>query len=78
MQKKVTPEKGTLSNSRQGESTLESPKEKTAEAEEEEQESEESNEEGEIGESQISARRSTRGGMPAREKREQETYKEKL
>lgn len=46
--------------------------------EEEEQESEESKEEGEIGEPQTLVRRSTRGRKMDREKREQETYKEKL
>jgi hypothetical protein len=78
MKKKATPDKGTPSGSRQGESASERPKEKHAEAEEEEQDSEESEEEGEIGESQTSARRSTRGRKSAREKREQETYKDKL
>ena len=38
----------------------------------------ESEEEGEIGESQTSVRRSTRGRKSDREKREQETYKDKL
>lgn len=46
--------------------------------EEEDQESEESEEEGEIGESQSSVRRSTRGRKTDREKREHETYKDKL
>jgi hypothetical protein len=50
----------------------------TIEVEEEEQETDESEEEGEIGESQTSVRRSTRGRKTDREKREQETYKEKL
>ena len=40
--------------------------------------SEESEEEGEIGDSQNSVRRSTKGQKSSREKREQETYKEKL
>jgi hypothetical protein len=39
---------------------------------------EDSEEEGEIGDSQTSARRSTRGRKTTREKREQETYKDKL
>lgn len=39
---------------------------------------EDSEEEGEIGESQTSARRSLRGRKSAREKREQETYKDKV
>ena len=51
---------------------------KMSEEEEETQESEESEEEGEIGESQSSPRRSTRGRKSAKEKREQETYKDKL
>eukprot|EP00253_Pinus_taeda_P032749 PITA_32749 len=50
----------------------------TEEEEEEEQQTEESEEEGEIGESHTSVRRSTRGRKTDREKREQETYKEKL
>lgn len=54
------------------------PKEKTSEDEEETQESDESEEEGEIGESQSTPRRSTRGRMLTKEKREQETYKDKL
>jgi len=45
---------------------------------EEVQTSEDSEEEGEIGETQSSARRSLRGRKSAREKREQETYKDKL
>ena len=40
--------------------------------------SEDSEEEGEIGDSQTSARRSMRARKSAREKREQETYKDKL
>ena len=40
--------------------------------------SEEFKEEGEIGDSQASTRRSTRGRIPKWEKREQETYKDKL
>jgi hypothetical protein len=56
----------------------EDPKGKTLEDEEEEQETEESEEEGEIGESQTSVRRSTRGRKTDKEKREQETYKDKL
>ena len=42
------------------------------------QDSDDSEEEGEIGISQTSARRSLRGRKSAREKREQETYKDKL
>ena len=53
--------KGTPSGSIKGGSAAESSKEKLSEAEEEEQESEDSEEEGEIGDSQTSARRSTRG-----------------
>ena len=49
-----------------------------SEDEEETQESEESEEEGEIGESQSTPRRSTRGRMSTKEKREEETYKDKL
>lgn len=45
---------------------------------EEVQGSEDSEEEGEIGETQTSARRSLRGRKLSREKREQETYKDKL
>lgn len=51
---------------------------KISEEEEETQESKESEEEGAIGESQSSPRRSTRGRKTAKEKREQETYQEKL
>jgi len=50
----------------------------TLEDEEEEQETDELEEEGEIGESQTLVRRSTRGRKIDREKREQETYKDKL
>ena len=53
-------------------------KEKQTEASEEEQDSEESEEDGEIGETQTSVRRSARGHKSAREKRDQETYKDKL
>lgn len=53
------------------------PKSKNDEDNEEEQIIDDS-EEGEIGESQASVRRSTRGRKTDREKREEETYKEKL
>jgi hypothetical protein len=53
-------------------------KDKQPEASEEEQDSEESEEDGEIGETQTSVRRSARGRKSAREKRAQETYKNKL
>ena len=45
---------------------------------EEVQGSEDSEEEGEIGDSQTLVRKPARGRKSAREKREQETYKEKL
>lgn len=51
---------------------------KMLEEEEETQESEESEEEGEIGDSQSTPRRSTRARMSTKEKRDQETYKDKL
>ena len=44
----------------------------------ESQGSEESEEEGEIGDSNLTVRRSARGRMSTREKREKETYKDKL
>jgi hypothetical protein len=78
MQNKMALDKGTPSSSRQGESASGRPKEKHAEAKEEDQGSKESEEEGELGEPQTSTRRSTRGRKFAREKREQETYKDKL
>jgi hypothetical protein len=53
-------------------------KDKQPEASEEKQDSEESEEDGEIGETQTSVRRSARGRKSAREKRAQETYKNKL
>ena len=53
-------------------------KDKDSVTEGEDQDSEESEEEGEIGDSQTLVRRSTRGRKSSREKREQETYKEKL
>jgi len=53
-------------------------KEKDSVTEGEDQDSKESEEEGEIGDSQNSVRRSTRGEKSSREKREQETHKEKL
>ena len=46
--------------------------------EEEDLDSEESEEEGEIGDSQTMSNRSTRGRKSDREKRERETYKDKL
>lgn len=51
---------------------------KNDEDNEEEQNTDDSEEEGEIGESQASLRRSTRGCKTDKEKREEETYKEKL
>lgn len=48
------------------------------EDEEEEKETNESKEEGEIGDSQTSVRRYTRGYKTDKEKREQQTYKDKL
>lgn len=59
-------------------SVLEKSKGRMSKEEEETQETEESEEEWEIGESQSSPRRSTRGRKSAKEKREQETYKDKL
>ena len=73
----VSPSIGTPSASLKG-TSAEDPKGMTLEDEEEEQETDESEEEGEIGESQTSIRRSTRGHKTDKEKREQETYKDKL
>ena len=53
-------------------------KDKDSVTEGEDQDSEESEKGGEIGDSQTSVRRFTRGRKSSREKREQETYKEKL
>lgn len=56
----------------------ESSKGTPVEVEEEDQESEDLEEEGEIGDSQTFVRRSARARKTDREKREQETYKDKL
>ena len=56
----------------------ETPKEKEPTSEGKDLDSEESEEEGEIRDSQTLVRRLTRGQKSSREKREQETYKEKL
>ena len=77
-QKEGSPSKETPSVSKQVESIADRSKEILIEETEEVQGSEDSKEEGKIGDSQISARRSMRGRKSAREKREQETYKDKL
>lgn len=77
-QKEDSPHKETPLGSKQGEINADRSKEKYIEGIEEVQGSEDLEEEGEIGDSQTLARRSTRGRMSAHEKREQETYKEKL
>jgi len=69
--------KGTPSASNK-DTNDENPKRKNDEDNEEEEITYDSGEEGEIGESQASVRRSTRGRKTDREKREEETYKEKL
>eukprot|EP00253_Pinus_taeda_P023673 PITA_23673 len=73
-QKPVSLSKGTLPASPK---EVENPKGVALKDEEEEQETDEL-EEGEIGESQTSIRRSTRGRKKDKEKREQQTYKDKL
>lgn len=70
IQKVNSPAKETPFDSIKGGSAAESSKEKLSEAEEEDQESEDLEEEGEIGDSQTSAKRSTRGRKIAQEKRE--------
>ena len=77
-QKTASPVKETLSVSSKDASVAESSKGTPVGVEEEDLESEDSEEEGEIGDSQTSVRRSTRGRKTDREKREQETYKDKL
>lgn len=74
----MTLEKGNLPNLSKDTSIAESSKGTPVEVEEEDQESEDSEEEGEIGNAQASVRRSTRGRKTDREKREYETYKDKL
>ena len=64
--------------SRPEESATARNKDKQTEASEEEHDSEESEEEGEIGDTYTSVKRSARGHKTAREKRDQETYKDKL
>lgn len=76
--KETSPTKASPSVSIKGGSAAERSKGKLSKEEEEVQESEESEEEGEIGNSQSSPKRSIRGRKYAREKREQETYKDKL
>jgi hypothetical protein len=78
VKKSVSPDKGNLPNSSKDTGVAESSKGTPVEVEEEDQESEDSEEEGEIGDSQASVRRSTRGRKTDREKREHETYKDKL
>ena len=68
----------TSAGSRREESAIERNKDKKTEASKEEHDSKESEEEGEIGDMQTSVRRSARGCKTAREKRDQETYKDKL
>ena len=76
-QKETPSSKGTSSATSKG-TSAEDPQGKAIEVEGEEQETDESEEEGEIGESQTSVRIPLRGRKTDREKREQETYKEKL
>jgi hypothetical protein len=71
-------EKMTSAGTSPEESTMARNKDKQIEASEEEHDSEESEEDGEIGETQTLVRRSARGRKSAREKRDQETYKDKL
>lgn len=71
-------EKMTSTGTSPEESATARNKDKQTDASEEEHDSEESEEDGEIGETQTSVRRSTRGRKSAREKRDQETYKDKL
>ena len=78
VQKVVSPEKGNPPISSKDASVAKSSKGTPVEVEEEDQDSEDSKEEGEIGDTQTSVRRSTRGRKTDREKREQETYKDKL
>ena len=68
----------TSAGTRPEESAMARDKDKQAEASEEEHDSEDSGEDGEIGDTQTSVRRSARGCKYAREKRDQETYKDKL
>lgn len=71
--KDISPSKASPSKS-----VRERSKGRISKEEEGTQESEELEEEGEIGESQSSPRRYTRGCVSTKEKREQETYKDKL
>ena len=78
MQKEGSTHKESPSGSKHVESNEDRSKEILIEETEEVQGSEESEEGSEIGASQTSARRSLRGRKSAREKREQETYEDKL
>ena len=70
-------EDAMIKDSRHGEREPESSKDKRIASDVESQGSEESEEEGEIGDSLAMVRRSARGRMSSREKREKETYKDK-
>ncbi len=74
----MSPDKDSLPHIFKNTGVAESSKGTPVVVEEEDQESEDSEEEGEIGESQSSVRRSTRGRKTDPEKREHETYKDKL
>eukprot|EP00253_Pinus_taeda_P013340 PITA_13340 len=78
VQRPKSPDKGSQASSAKDKEAVESSKGTPEVVEEEDQESEESEEEGEIGESESSVRRSTRERKTDREKREHETYNEKL
>eukprot|EP00253_Pinus_taeda_P010423 PITA_10423 len=78
VQRPKSPDKGSQASSAKDKEAVESSKGTPEVVEEEDQESEESEEEGEIGESESSVRRSTRGRKTDREKREHETYNDKL
>jgi hypothetical protein len=75
---KESTEIAATKDSRQGERETERSKDKHTVSDVESQGSEESEEEGEIGDSQSTIRRLARGRMSTREKREKETYKDKV
>jgi hypothetical protein len=75
---KASPSSNGKSSATNKGTSVEDPQGKAIEVKGEEHEIDESKEEGEIGESQTSVRRSLRGRKTDREKREQETHKEKL
>lgn len=78
IQNEGSPHKEPPSKPKQVENNVDKMEEIPTEEVEEVQSSEDSEEEGEIAGSQSSARRSLRGRKTAYEKREQETYKDKL